>query len=198
MVICTKCKQSKDWCMFSSNKRKVNLLESHCKECVNIARIKYTRTEKWLIKKIYASQKSHSKNRWHNPPEYSYDELFTWITLKDNFNILFKKWVDSDYNKNNTPSIDRLNDYKCYSLDNIQLTTWKENYTKGYNDRKSWKNNKVNKAVLQYSSSMVLLQEFHSIRWAERETWISNGNISNCCKMRIKTAGGFIWKYNLK
>ena len=40
------------------------------------------------------------------------------------------------------PSIDRKDDYKPYTFDNIQLTTWQQNKAKGHEDCKNGINNK--------------------------------------------------------
>ena len=49
------------------------------------------------------------------------------------------------------------------------------------------------------TSKKVLLVEknitYFSAKEAERKTGISQGNISACCNGRIKTAGGFTWRY---
>jgi hypothetical protein len=49
---------------------------------------------------------------------------------KNNFYELYNNWIDSGYKKSDKPSVDRIDDYKGYSFDNIQLMTWKENNKK--------------------------------------------------------------------
>lgn len=51
------------------------------------------------------------------------------------------------------------------------------------------------KPVLQYTLDMVLIKEYPSIREAERQTGIYNQNIIRCCKGKVKSAGGYIWRY---
>lgn len=53
----------------------------------------------------------------------------------------------------------------------------------------------VNKSVLQFSKNGVFIKEFISLNQAERETNISSDTISRCCKGKLKTSGGYIWKY---
>lgn len=52
-----------------------------------------------------------------------------------------------------------------------------------------------NKYVLQYDKDMNFISEYPSIREAGRMTKIERGNISKCCKNKVKSAGGYIWKY---
>lgn len=52
-----------------------------------------------------------------------------------------------------------------------------------------------NKAVLQCSKQGVFIKEWNTISEASRVLNISQGNIVACCKGRLKSAGGFIWKY---
>jgi hypothetical protein len=93
------------------------------------------------------------------------------------------------------PSIDRIDDYKGYTEENIQLMSWAENNAKGHADQKSGKNNKQSKAVLQFSLDGKLVGEYYSASQAYRDTAVSQGNISNCCRGKYKSAGGYIWAY---
>ena len=54
---------------------------------------------------------------------------------------------------------------------------------------------KVSKPVLQYDLKMNFIAEYPSAKEASRQTGIDNSLISKCCKDRIKTAKGCIWKY---
>lgn len=52
-----------------------------------------------------------------------------------------------------------------------------------------------NKWIIQYDKEMNFIQEFPSIGEAVRKTGVYRSNISKCCSMKIKSAGGFIWRY---
>jgi group I intron endonuclease len=54
---------------------------------------------------------------------------------------------------------------------------------------------KTRKPVLQYTTDGVLVREWKSGREAGISSKISGGDIVNCCKGKLKSAGGFIWKY---
>ena len=51
------------------------------------------------------------------------------------------------------------------------------------------------KSVLQYDLNMNLIKEWNDITQASKELNIYNSNISTCCKGKLKTTGGYIWKY---
>lgn len=49
--------------------------------------------------------------------------------------------------------------------------------------------------VVQLSLDGEVVQEYKTIREAERETGTDHSVISRCCKGRVKSAGGFRWRY---
>ena len=95
-----------------------------------------------------------------------------------------------------SPSVDRIDDYRSYIFDNIQLMTWRKNLDKSYTDRKNGVNNKLSKTVLQFTLSGKFIKEYYSQSQATRNTGVNRGNLNSCCNGNVKTAGGFIWKTN--
>lgn len=55
--------------------------------------------------------------------------------------------------------------------------------------RKNWK------PIRQYSKEGEIIQEWSSSTEASTSTGVNQGSISSCCKQKLKSAGGFIWKY---
>ena len=49
--------------------------------------------------------------------------------------------------------------------------------------------------ILQLGKDGTLIKEWPSAREAERRLGIPQPNISQCCKGRYKSAGGFVWRY---
>lgn len=49
--------------------------------------------------------------------------------------------------------------------------------------------------VLQYSKKGEFISKFNSQTEAEAVTGVKRGGISDCCTGKIKTSGGFIWKF---
>lgn len=50
-----------------------------------------------------------------------------------------------------------------------------------------------NKPVMQYDLQMNFIQEYKSVMIARKQT--NSYHISECCNDKVKTSGGFIWKY---
>jgi len=158
--------------------------------------MKYYRTLKGKITSIYFSQRNTCKNRNRKLPEYSLEDFRKWCMGNEKFMHLYNNWVKSDFDKNLAPSIDRLDDYKTYSFDNVQVLTWSENCNKQYSDRINGINNKKSKAIMCFSKDNKLLKEYYSISEAQRDTGICKSNIIGCAKGERNTAGGLKWKYN--
>jgi len=192
---CSQCKEFKLLSEFYKNSTTKDGLQNYCNKCHYESNGKYYRTKKGIISKMYDNQIRSSKNRCHPKPKYSRQELIKWTLNESLFHKLYDNWVKSNYDKYKKPSIDRKNDYKGYSFENIQLMTWKENEDKNHNDSKNGINTKQCKSVNQYDLNGKLIKKHYSMCQAAREVGILNGNISNVCSGIRKTAGGFKWAY---
>lgn len=53
----------------------------------------------------------------------------------------------------------------------------------------------TSKPVLQFNKEGVLIKEWESATIAGKELNIHNGNIGLCCMGKVKTCGGYQWKY---
>ena len=51
------------------------------------------------------------------------------------------------------------------------------------------------KKILQFTKSGEFIKEWPSLNEAERELGIAHSSISGCCNGKLKTAGGYVWKY---
>lgn len=155
----------------------------------------YRHSKKGMVKDIYNHQKQNSTRRGHAAPDYGLEELREWMFSQPNFDDLYQGWVSSGFDKMQVPSCDRLNDYKPYSFDNMQLTTWKKNKLRGHADKKAGINNKNSKVVKQFTKEGAIVAEHHSARHANRVTGVDRGDIGNCCNGKLKSAGGFVWRF---
>ena len=54
------------------------------------------------------------------------------------------------------------------------------------------------KVVVQLDKANNVLAEYSSITEASKATNVNGGNISSVCNNKLKTAGGFQWKYKQK
>ncbi len=189
---CPKCSTHRKVKHFNKNKKARNGLQSWCRDCT----IAQRRSISGKIKTIYQQQKTNSKIRNDVLPNYTQKQLITWCLSQPLYHKLHKAWIVSGYNKWAAPSCDRIDDYKPYTLDNLQLMTWKENSNKSYADTKEGRLNKRSTSVLQCTSDGVrLIKEHHSIRNAERLTGVHRVKIIDCCEGRKSTAGGYVWSY---
>ncbi len=188
---CTRCKKSKKLKKFLKHR-------AVCRECLRIECTKKRRTLIGKVGGIYDNQVRNSKRRKHAVPNYTKQELVTWCLGQRLYYELHKAWEQSEYKSNLAPSCDRINDYKPYTLDNIQLMTWAENNKKATNDTKSGKLNKRSVHVIQLALDNKVVATYNSTHEAHRKTGINQGNIVQCCRgsSRYKHAGNYKWRYN--
>lgn len=192
---CTNCGEIKPINEFYKQKDSKYGLQPECKQCNNDRAKNYHLTKDGLITKIYGGQRSGSKKRNYSMPTYTKWELKEWLYSQPLFHKLFENWVQSKFDKMLAPSVDRINDYKSYSFDNIQLMTWKKNKQKGNYDIRNGVNNKQSKAVRCINIITGNVIEFYSIREASRQLNIDQSSISKCCNGKRKTTKVYIWKY---
>ena len=88
-------------------------------------------------------------------------------------------------NPNNYPQINHKDKNK--SNNNVDNLEW---CTAQYNVDYS-----VSKPVNQYTLDGIYIATYKSIKEASRTTGTDQTGIVDCCKGRLKTSGGYIWKY---
>lgn len=117
-------------------------------------------------------------------------------------NNINRKWVSVHRlvaqtflpNPDNLPQVNHIDENKTNNcVDNLEWCSVQYNNTYGDRIKKAVK--KTNKPVEQYTKDGQFVKEYPSAIEAERQTGISSANICTCCKGRLKTAGGYIWKY---
>jgi hypothetical protein len=185
--VCRKCGKEKALSEFYKAKKNRDGLYNLCKVCVAKRGKAHRHSLKGFLRKLYNNQKKRSKRRGHPQPAYTFDEFKNWFVRQPNFKFLWRQWRSSGYLKDLAPSVDRLDDSKGYSFDNIRLVTWQENNLKEHDKHKV----KVN----QYSLDGRYLKTFESLSDAAREIKSTSTNIRSACKGRRKSAGGYRWKY---
>lgn len=98
---------------------------------------KYEKTIPGFLMRCYRNMKSRilgiQKKKAHLYKDLelvSKEEFYEWSNNNKIFLILYKNWVNSNYDRKLSPSIDRITSYKGYTLDNMQWLTHSENSSK--------------------------------------------------------------------
>ena len=191
MKTCSICKENLPLEAFDAQSTGRLGRRADCKEC----RKRFLHSERGLCKGLLSNQKTKSKKRGHPPPAYAEEQLFQWMLGQPNFHKLYAAWVDSGFNTPLKPSIDRLDDYQPYTLNNIKLTTTEDNINRYYTDAIQGINTKSAVAVDQYTLDGVFIASHHSYKAAARAVGQSQiGNIRNVAEGTGKTAYGYIWR----
>ncbi len=164
-----------------------------CRKCISIVTTKYNRSSEGISNIMYLSQKRSSRHRKMDLPTYTEDEFKQWLFTNPKFDSLYENWKESGYMKDLKPSVDRLNDYVSYRLDNIQLVTWVENRERSYIDKLNGINNKQNYQTNMYDIDGTFLDTFHSTRYIERELKIIG--VYRSCNDHIVLTDGYMWRY---
>ncbi len=99
-------------------------------------------------------------------------ENLEWVTAKENTRHAWKNWL-------------------------CKVT---ENNTFVKNPPKKWMYGKLHsnsKKIIQSDIYWNIIAIWDSMMDAQRNTWVNNWNISNCCKWLRKIAGWFSWEYKI-
>lgn len=100
---------------------------------------------------------------------------------RDNNCVENLEWCDCKYNLN-------------YGSRNIRLRK-KLKGNKHTEETKQKMSKAISKPILQFTLEGVFIREWQSATSASKELKINRGNITQCCKEKLKTCGGFIWCY---
>jgi hypothetical protein len=193
-----KCKQ----CDLDKDQSEFYGVQGECKECTklrvkkNSAKVgrKYDFSELGVIRIIYTTQKRHNNLRGHGDMLYSKQELCCWLYDRD-FKRIFNDWVDSGYKKDLKPSVDRIDDLKGYSFNNIRLVTWLENRKHQYQDiiNGVGSSGRRCKKLYKFDSQLNPICSYVSYNSGARDIGYS---IEYQIKKKVKCRSGFYWSYS--
>ena len=104
--------------------------------------------------------------------------------------IIATTFIDNPEGK---PCVNHIDENKLNNdLSNLEWCTVKENNIHGTRTKRVAE--KLSQKVIQLDLNDNVLNEFESMKQAERETGIPNGSISSCCNGKLKSAGGYKWR----
>lgn len=98
--------------------------------------------------------------------------------------------IDGNKHNNNVSNLEWCN------RSQNEIHAYKNGLAKGSNKNKLAKDNKRAKKVIQYNLDGIEIKKYDGIREASRLTNTNCGHIVSCCKKRLKSIGGYIWRYN--
>lgn len=97
-------------------------------------------------------------------------------------------------NPDNLPCVNHRNEIKTDNrVENLEYCTTA--YNNSFGTRLKRASEHKCKQVLQYTKTGEFIREWKSIIEIKRELGYGNGNISNCCLKKLKSAYGYIWKF---
>ena len=142
--VCSKCGISKPWTKkyYYSSGKSSGVLRSECKDCCYKSKkvqrkatfLDYDRSLSGHLRKLYRKMKYRvRKQRSYRSREFSIDrdDFFNRFINDPNYVELHRQWKESNYERQSTPSIDRIDNEKGYVDSNIRIITFKENRLKG-------------------------------------------------------------------
>jgi len=157
------------------------------KEEKNIYMKQFRHSLNGVLMDTYFNQKQTSKRRSHPMPNYTLQELKNIYLHDPAFISIYMRWAADGYGRWDKPSLDRTDDSKSYTLNNLQVMTWKQNHYKG--------TFLGTKSVVMTDKEGQCIKIFESARAAGKETGIHYKNISACCLGKQKTAKGYRWAF---
>lgn len=152
----------------------------------------------------YEKMKKKSIIRNMDLPSFTKEEFRSWA-VENGIEKLLYNWKQSGFDKWLSPSVNRLDDYKTYTFDNMELITWKENSKKWYGSEKNietclkkmWLSDNIRGAKKVYKISLDgdVLATYPSIWEASRQNNANQSSISKVCRGLKKHHRGFKWAF---
>lgn len=145
-IECSECKVYKDVSNFMPRPKSKRGYEHNCRECYNKKQRerrrkskgkntkKYERTFNGKLMRTYRNMESRVKgillkksHIYKGLPIVSRDEFYDWSKNNKDYREIFDSWVESGYILRKSPSIDRKDPEKGYTLDNMRWVAFSYN-----------------------------------------------------------------------
>lgn len=103
---------------------------------------KYEKTPNGFLMRLYRNMQSRITGvqsvKYHlykNKELLDRDSFYKWAKGNEDFLSLYKEWVSKGYEMKLTPSVDRIDSSKGYTLENMEWVTHSENSRRGAMNR---------------------------------------------------------------
>ena len=124
-----------DW----SNQNQVNIYQKEWrKNNKNASTLRYEKTVNGFLMRLYRNMESRIKgiqkqksHLYKGKKLLDRQEFYAWAKSSKSFKSLYKNWVSNNYQRILTPSVDRVDSAKGYSLNNMEWVTHSENSRRG-------------------------------------------------------------------
>lgn len=170
--------------------------------------------EKEIWKDIEGFEKLYQVSNLGNIKSLIKNKLLNPIKLKNGYLYvnLYKNGIPKRYyihrlvaetyipNPDNLDQINHKNEIKTDNrVENLEWCTIKYNMNYGTLKKRmiETKTKQCGKKISQYDLRGNYIKTWDSIHEIERVLKIPHQNIIRCCKGKVKTAGNYIWKYNM-
>ncbi len=166
---CTKCKTIRNLSEYQKDKNTKSGYRPTCKECSYASTIRWNRSKKGVITHTWHHQVRHSKTRGHQPPTYTREELSEWMMSSTDFHVMYDNWCRLDYQSDYRPSVDRLDNSIGYTMANIRLVSFRDNYMQYHTDKVKGIETENCKAIVKLTKDGKIVGEYFSVAEALRQ-----------------------------
>lgn len=178
---CSTCKETKERSQFFNNRWHTDGKSHQCKSCAQISNRRGLKTFSGHAAKMYfniLSRLNFDPSYKGRTVHFTKGEFLEWILNDPTYTKLHTQWVESDYSKKLTPTLDRIENHGQYEMGNIQVLTKSENSRK----------ERVKPVVIDGV-------EYGSIKEASEMTGTDPKVISDCCKGKREAPKGMSFAF---
>jgi len=126
------------WYQYLHDEAKVNpnvkIIKKPFNDIKNARRLSATQRKRLTLKQFlnrkFTTIINGCKSREFAPPQFTRDEFINNYITNRKMIRLFELWKHKGCKTDHIPSCDRINPFKTYSFENIQVVTWRDNYLK--------------------------------------------------------------------